>query len=205
MNIAFFDFDGTVTTGDGFLPFVHSAVPRHRIIAGTLFLTPMITGYRLGWVAARRMREGIACVAFRGRRREEVMEHGRRYAEHVLPARVRPHAAERIAWHQARGDRVVVVSASIDAYLVPWCRAHGLELICSELEARDGVCTGRYVGGDCSGPEKARRIRERYDLGQYQQVFAYGDTEEDREMLELASRQYYRWQELSLAPAPKTQ
>ena len=197
MNIAFFDFDGTVTTGDGFLPFIRVAVPQYRIVASTLCLAPLISGHYLGWVPACRMRESIAWFAFRGRPIAEVIEHGRRYAERVLPGRVRPRARQQLEWHQAQGDRVVVVSASLDAYLVPWCRAQGFELICSELEARGGICTGGYIGGDCSGPEKARRILARYDLAQYPQVFAYGDTEEDREMLGLASRRYLRWQELA--------
>lgn len=214
MNIALFDFDGTVTSGDGFLPFIRAAVPRSRVVASTLCLSPVITAHRLGWVPTRRMREIIAWFAFRGRPLAEVIEHGRRYAEQVLPARVRPRARQQLDWHQAQGDKVVVVSASLDAYLVPWCRAQGFELICSELEGRGGVCTGRYIGGDCSGPEKARRILARYDLAQYEQVFAYGDTEEDREMLGLASRRYLCWQELSpsgpvsppaLQPAPKTE
>src|SRR3954462_321371 len=130
MNIAFFDFDGTVTTGDSFLPFVRATVPQSRILAGTLYLSPLITGYRLGWVPARRMRESIAWFAFRGAARAKILEQGRRYAEQLLPGRVRPQAQERIEWHQAQGDTVVLVSASLDAYLVPWCRAQGVELIC---------------------------------------------------------------------------
>lgn len=201
MDLALFDFDGTITDGDGFLPFIHRAVSRPRVLAGTLWLSPLIAGYHAGWVSASRMRQSIAWVAFRGRAQAEVAELGERYAE-TLEQRVRPEANERIAWHQARGDRVVVVSASLDCYLVPWCRARGLELICSELELRAGVCTGRYRGGDCTGPEKARRVLERCELGAYQQVFAYGDTPEDRELLGLAQRRFFRWQELAPEPGP---
>ena len=57
----------------------------------------------------------------------------------------------------------------------------------------NGRLTGRYRGADCSGAEKARRIKERYDLTRYPIVYAYGDTEEDREMLALAHERYYRW------------
>jgi hypothetical protein len=39
--------------------------------------------------------------------------------------------------------------------------------------------------------------RERFDLGRYGTVYAYGDSAEDRGMLELARRKYYRWQEIS--------
>ena len=46
-----------------------------------------------------------------------------------------------------------------------------------------------------SGAEKARRIAERYPLDRYTTIYAYGDTSEDREMLSLAHKKYYRWQE----------
>jgi HAD superfamily hydrolase (TIGR01490 family) len=202
MDLALFDFDGTITDGDGFVPFIHRAASRPRVLAGTLWLSPLIAGYRAGWVSVSRLRQSIAWVALRGRLHAEIAAIGERYAQHALEPRVRPEASERIAWHQARGDRVVVVSASLDCYLTPWCRARGLELLCSELEVHAGVCTGRYRGRDCSGPEKARRVLERCELGAYEQVFAYGDTPEDRELLALAQRRFYRWRELTPEPSP---
>ena len=127
---------------------------------------------------------------------ESIRQVGRRYAAEVLPGVIRKQALERIQWHRGQGDTVVVVSASLDAYLTPWCHSMGVELICTELEERDGRFTGRYCQGDCSGPAKARRILERYDLSRYPVVYAYGDTSDDREMLELAHRKFYRWREI---------
>jgi len=91
----------------------------------------------------------------------------------------------------------VVVSGSLDVYLGPWCERHGMEYICTTLEERGGWLTGRYVHGDCSGAEKVRRILQRYQLARYPLVYAYGDSAEDREMLELAHKKYYRWREIS--------
>ena len=96
-----------------------------------------------------------------GRRAEDVRAHGRRYARDILPGVVRPHALERITWHKGQGDTVVVVSASLDAYVVPWCASLGVDAICTALDERDGVLTGRYAGGECSAPAKVQRIRER--------------------------------------------
>lgn len=56
--------------------------------------------------------------------------------------------------------------------------------------------TGRYRQGDCSGPTKAALIQAMFDLGNFETVYAYGDTLEDREMLNLAHRKSYRWQEI---------
>ena len=96
----------------------------------------------------------------------------------------------------ARGDRVVVVSASLDAYLEPWCRAMGVDVICSRIETRDGLLTGRYLQGDCCGEVKAQRIRDGYALTDYETIYAYGDTDEDHPMLAMADKPFFRWKPL---------
>src|SRR3982074_1150699 len=77
----------------------------------------------------------------------------------LLPANARQAALERIEWHTSQGDDVVVVSASLDVYLGPWCEGRGLDYVCTTLEERLGRLTGRCAEGDCSGAEKVRRIR----------------------------------------------
>lgn len=195
MNLALFDFDGTVTFKDTFTPFIYFASSRSRIALGTSLLGPMILGYKLGLVPTPRMRAAVARFAFRGRREAEVNEIGGRYSA-TLAAVVRPEALERIRWHQSNGDVVVMVSASLGTYLRGWCEGIGVERICTELESRNGVLSGKYAGGDCTGGEKARRVRERYDLTRYPVVYAYGDTKEDDELLSLATKPFFRWKEV---------
>ena len=109
----------------------------------------------------------------------------------LLPALLRPEMMARIAWHRARGDIVVLVSGSLDAYLRPWCDAHGLALICNRLAVVDGRCTGHYLRGD-RGEHKADDIRAAYDLSTFARVHAYGDSREDRPMLALAQERWWR-------------
>ena len=47
MNLALFDFDGTITTGDTFTPFIRYAVRPTRMVVGGLILSPVLVGYRL--------------------------------------------------------------------------------------------------------------------------------------------------------------
>jgi len=195
MDLALFDFDGTITTRDTFRPFLSFAGGRARLALGTALLGPMVVGYELGWIHASRMRAAAAYLCCRGRPEPELRELGVRYGQ-TLKRWFRSEALARIRWHKERGDTVVVVSASLRPYLEGLCRELELELVCTELEARGGVLTGRYLGGDCTGPEKARRVRAAHDLARYSTIHAYGDTREDAELLELATRRYYRWREL---------
>lgn len=202
MNLALFDFDGTLTLGDNFVPFVRLQASRRRKLVADVCLSPLVVGYKLGYFRASWMRQRAAWFAFRGRPERDVAHWGQRYAERELPANLRPEAYARLEWHRARGDTIAVVSASLEPYLAPWCRQQRLELICTRLEVRAGVCTGRYLQGDCSGAEKARRIRERFDLRRYSEVYAYGDTSEDHEMLALAHRPHLRGTEIASMRAP---
>lgn len=197
MNLALFDFDGTITEGDTFSPFLRFALGRGRAFIGGVLVSPAVLAYRLGVISASRTRPIVSRVCFQGARAAAVRSIGRRYASEVLPAGLRSNALERIQWHQQQGDTVVVVSAALDVYLAPWCEAKGLHCLCTELEEQEGRLTGRYRLGDCSGSRKAQRIRERYDLSRYPVIYGYGDTYEDQQMLELAHRKYYRWAEVS--------
>jgi HAD superfamily hydrolase (TIGR01490 family) len=200
MNLALFDFDGTITMADSFKPFLYFTASRLRLALGTAMLAPMIAGYELGLIHGSRMRAAAAWVAFRGRRESEINELGERYSER-LDALVRPEVLSKLRWHQTNGDTVVVVSASLGAYLDGWCRRAGVERISTELEAEAGVLTGRYTLGDCTGPEKARRVRQRYELARYPTIYAYGDTAEDEDLLSLGTRRFLRGHELEGAPS----
>jgi len=197
MNLALFDFDGTITSSDTWTPFMRMAVRPSRMRVAVVVLSPVIVGYRLGLLTSSKGRRAAARVGFYGEPAEVIRRHGQRYASTALPGTLQPQAMERLEWHRSQGDEVVVVSASLDAYLIPWCAERRLACICTTLEERAGRLTGRYVDGDCTGAEKVRRIRARYDLSRYRAIYAYGDSGEDRELLSLAHRKFYRWQEIT--------
>ncbi|MBD8898766.1 HAD family hydrolase [Rhodanobacter sp. DHG33] len=192
MNLALFDFDGTVTTRETMSDFVRRAATPLRRVLGIPVFAPMLAGYKMGLVAGTTIRHTVTAFGFRGMPALHAHAAGGRFADEYIPGVLRPEAMQRIAWHQAQGDKVVLVSGGFDFYLAPWCRQHGLELICSTLEIRGDRLTGRYRGAQCVGEEKARRVRERYDLAAYGQCYAYGDTHEDEAMLALAQRKFYR-------------
>jgi HAD superfamily hydrolase (TIGR01490 family) len=197
MNLALFDFDGTITHKEMFADFMRFAVSRRRRMLGAPVFAPMLVGYKLGVISGNAIRARVVSFGLRGTRVDHVREMGRRFSDEVLPTVLRPLALERIQWHRSQGDRVMVVSGALDIYLEHWCRTHGLDLICSRLEIVDGLLTGRYNGLQCVGAEKSRRVREACELKRFPLVYAYGDTKEDLDMLGMADRKYYRWQELA--------
>ena len=197
MNLALFDFDGTITATDSFVPFIRRAVSPTRQMLGWVVLLPIIVAYKAGVISASRTRATIVSFGLRGRREDEVRDIGVTYAIEVLPKTIRPKAMDRIEWHKSQGDDIVVVSATPNVYLEEWCRRTNLAVICTQLESCGGILTGRYVGGDCTGLEKTSRLLKKYDLKSYKTIYAYGDTSEDDDLLSLADKKIYRWQEIS--------
>lgn len=196
MNLALFDFDGTLTERELFGEFLALSVPPVRLALGRLLLAPLVLGYRAGLLSGSLVRACAVRIGFSGADQARIEAVGRRFSEQVVPDALRPMAMARMRWHLDQGDTVVVVSGAFNVYLTHWCRAQGVDLLCSSLEAHDGILTGRYLGAQCVGMEKARRVGERYRLKDYAAVYAYGDTPEDRDMLALANRRWYRWVEL---------
>src|SRR5438034_6194507 len=103
MNLALFDFDGTITEGDTFSAFLRFAVRRRRIMLGAVPLSPVVLLYRLGLISARHARPIVSRIGFQGEPADLVRQVGRRFAADVLPRTVRRHALERIDWHRAQG------------------------------------------------------------------------------------------------------
>lgn len=119
-NLALFDFDGTITSNDNFTPFIYFAVQPKRLAVGKIVLSPLLLAYKLGLLSASKMRQCVAGFGFRGRTAVDIQQLGLNYSREEVPKFIRPQALERIKWHKTQGDLIVVVSASLDVYLLDW-------------------------------------------------------------------------------------
>ncbi|WP_035387371.1 HAD-IB family hydrolase [Ferrimonas senticii] len=185
--LALFDFDGTLTHNDNFSAFLYFATPSWRLLLGLPVLLPLKWLWRSGVLSSAITRRIVTAIAYSGRRQTTLEGLGRRYIAERTPQIFRPELLARLQQHQQRGDTVVLVSASLDCYLAPLCRQLGIELLCSELHYLGGIASGIYQNGDCANHYKAKRIQQRFDLSQFDSIYAYGDSDEDRPMLALAS------------------
>ncbi len=106
-------------------------------------------------------------------------------AEVTLP-RIAPAGRERIAWHRDQGHRVILLTGAPDFLAEPVARHLGIqEVICLELERRDGRFTGRLASPHPYGERKATLALERCrSLGEDPgEAYAYGDHVTDGALL----------------------
>jgi len=186
MKIAFFDFDGTITTRDSFIDFLIYATGYLNFILGIFILSPALLAFKCNLIPNWRAKEIVLSHFFKSWDLEKFRALASKYARERLPRIIRTTSMQRIAWHKSQGDRVVVVTAAIDCWIIDWCDRHGLDLLATRLEVADGRLTGRLATKNCYGQEKVRRIKAAYNLEEFSQIYAYGDSPGDSEMLALA-------------------
>lgn len=190
-KLALFDFDGTITYGDSFNHFLKYSNTKTKYYVNFLILLPILIGFKLKLIGNQKAKEIVLGWFYGGMQYADFSELSRYYSLHVLPEILKKDAMEKIKWHQKEGHRVVIVSASIEEWLGPWCDENKLELICSKMEAKDGKVTGKLATKNNMGAEKVSRINKYLKLTDFEYIYAYGDTKGDIPMLALANEQYY--------------
>ncbi|MCU1360801.1 MAG: hypothetical protein JWN99_2090 [Ilumatobacteraceae bacterium] len=189
--VAAFDVDGTLTVRDCVRPFLERLGGR-RSIATAMARRPVET-VRGG---LRRDRDALKDVVvggvYRGRSVAAVAAAGREFAHSVTERMLRDDTLGRLRWHQRMGHRTIFVSASLASYLEPLAQNLGVErALCTDVATdlgRADVYAGRLAGPNCRAQEKLVRLRQwldEEDIGEAE-IWAYGDSRGDREMLAAA-------------------
>lgn len=197
LNLALFDFDGTLYPKDSFTGFIFYTLSKRHIVKKGLKILPWIHAYYLKLYPAHAMRARLFQSMFKGIAADFVQNLAQEYALQ-LTQNLDQNLLQQLRLHQQQGDHIVLVSASIDLYLVPICEFLNIELICTATEIKDGLLTGHYSSADCSCEQKKLRILQQYNLEDYQYIYAFGNSEEDLDMLSLADHPYMMGENKSL-------
>jgi len=192
MNIAFFDFDGTITKKDTLIDFIKYSVGERNYYLGMFVNLPMLLRFKLKLLPNDEAKQRLLAYFFGNWSEDRFKEAAYNYSLNEIDKIVKKSALEKIDRHKKDGDMVVVVSASLECWLKPWCEKENLDLICTKMRFDEGKVSGRFLGKNCHGQEKANRIKENFDLKEFDKIYAYGDSSGDRQMLELSSYPNYR-------------
>ena len=191
-EIAFFDFDGTITTKDTLAEFIKFSRGSMLFYLGFLFNFHHLIGFKLKLISNQSAKEKILRFFFYNTPLEKFEHLCHAFSRNVLPQLIRAAALQEIKRLQKLDVVIVVVSASPENWIKNWAEQNNIEVIASRLEVDEGKITGKILGKNCQGDEKVTRIREAYDLSKYHIVAAYGDSQGDKPMLQLATHSYYK-------------
>lgn len=191
-RLALFDFDGTITTKDTLIEFIRYYHGNTKLLTGFLILSPILVSYKVGIIPNWKAKEILLRYFFHGEPVSEFNEKCTTFAKICIPKLLRPQAINTIETHLKNNDEVVVVSASPENWVKPWCDAQNIKCLATQLEISNDIITGKISGKNCHGPEKVTRIKSCLELSSFDEIFAYGDTSGDKPMLALAHRKYYK-------------
>jgi len=191
-RLVLFDFDGTITGKDTLAEIMiyYRGSLRYRL--GLIALAPILALYLLKLIPNWKAKQILLGWFFKGENEKIFNKRCTEFSLKVIPTLIRPKALEMINHYKATGATVAVVSASAENWVKPWCDRLGLTCLATKLEVSKQTVTGRIAGKNCHGSEKVCRITEKFALGEFDEIIAYGDTPGDREMLALAHQQFYK-------------
>lgn len=192
-KLALFDFDGTITTKDSFLEFLKFHKGGLNFLFGFALLSPYLVAMKLGLIPNWKAKEIVLKYFLNGLSVEDMKNVSADFSAKIIPRLLRSRAMDQIKKHQENGDDIYIVSASAEDWLKPWCNQIGIKLIGTRLEIIDEKITGRIDGNNCYGQEKVERVKAEIDISKYSEIYVYGDSRGDKEMLALAHYPHYKY------------
>lgn len=179
-GIAVFDLDGTVTRRDTFVPYLRGWLRRHAARWPRLALAAAMVRYLSTGCDRGRLKSDLLRVCMGGATRTEVDAWSDAFVAGLDAASLCPGALAAIARHRAGGDRLVLLSASVDLYVPRIGARLGFDqTICTGVAWRDGRLDGGLTTANRRGDEKRRCIvglRQRFPGAR---LTAYGNSRSD--------------------------
>ena len=189
MQIALFDLDGTITYRDTLLPFLlGKLVRRPWQLLRLIRVLPAALRYLLDRDRGH-LKGALLHATLHGSTRTDLTPWVDEFASQTVAQRVMPGARIAIDRHRRAGDRLVLMSASVDLYVPKLGALLGFDaVICTQVQWFGEVLDGRLAGENCRGEEKSRQLaglRERHPGAS---IVAYGNSLSDVPHLLLSER-----------------
>ncbi len=159
--VAAFDLDGTLTEGGSVFGWLCAVAGRWRATFEVTRIAPrMLWAAIAGGSAADATKERLFTAVLGGAEADHVRAVSHEYAARHYRKHLRPVVKRQLEWHRSLGHRIVIVSASPEAYVRPLGHLLGVdEVLATRLEVdNDERLTGHYEGLNCRGFEKYSRL-----------------------------------------------
>lgn len=187
-RIAFFDFDGTITTKDTFKEFAIFAVGKVKFIHCLLLSAHNILAWKLGVKSNSYAKEKLFGRLYGGMPLDIFNDKCQQFSQHIETI-LKNDTIAKLKHHQQQDDYTTIVSASIENWIKPWAQLHNINMVlATQIEVdENGILTGRFSTPNCHGKEKANKIISSFPEIHKLVSYAYGDSSGDKDMFDLVT------------------
>lgn len=147
--LAVFDFDGTITRHDSFVPFLKFAFGQRAFSVRMARLVLPSIGYLAKRVTRDELKGRLIKAFLSGVEVQWLQQKAEAFCQSHWSRLMRPAALESIAAEIDKGAIVTLCSASPAMVLQPFADRLKVELIGTNLEVIDGKLTGLIEGSNC--------------------------------------------------------
>jgi phosphatidylglycerophosphatase C len=190
MQLAVFDLDGTITRHDTLAQYVFGFLRRHpwRLLGLPLVL-PALIRFALKLADHGELKAAFVRYTLGGCSRAQIEAWNATFVPALLRTGVFAAALDRIAGHAAGGDRLVLMSASVDLYVPAIARALGFaETICTGVRWSGDRLHGALTTPNRRGLEKVHCFEALKKAHPGLPTAAYGNAGSDLPHLRLADQ-----------------
>jgi HAD superfamily hydrolase (TIGR01490 family) len=180
-RLAVFDLDGTITRHDTLVPYLIGYARRHPAGLWRLWRLPFtLARYALGLSDRGRLKSSLIRQVMLGASRARVDAWSEEFCRSRLPSLLIPGALAAIERHRMAGDRLVLLSASVDLYVPAIARKLGFaETICTGVSWSGDRLEGRLTTPNRRDEEKLRCIERLRATHPGAAIAAYGNATSD--------------------------
>ncbi len=185
-ELCIFDFDGTLTRKDTFIEFSKYVVGKKKTIITLLLFSPLLIGMKLHIINNGWLKQSIFSFLYNGMPYKVFKEKGQLFAKEISTFE-NEQIIKILKEKQTSRITIIVISASVYEWVAPWCKKNNIDnIICTNIEVKNDMLTGRFSTPNCYGQEKVvRLINTIGDLKKYH-ITVYGDSNGDRELFKIA-------------------
>lgn len=193
MKLYAFDFDGTITTKDTFIAFIRFVKGDLRTFLGLLLYAPILIMMKLKLYPNWKAKQQLFTYFFKGMNMKEFKLKCNEFARHNKTL-IRPLALIEIQKALKEGEKVIIITASIDMWVRPFFSEldKNIHIVGTKIEEKEGKVTGHFVTRNCYGAEKVNRLKEIMPNRNSYELISYGDSRGDKELLEYADKGYFK-------------
>jgi len=192
MKIVAFDFDGTITTKDTLFEFIKFTKGKYKLLWGLVLYSPLLVLSIINLFSRSKTKELLFSHFYKGTSLKQFNKWGEGFINYLSPL-IRPGAIEEIKKELKNESVVLIISASLENWILPWAVTQGIHIVISTRPEIDDAekLTGNFASLNCSGQEKVNRLLELFPERNSYELWAYGDSKGDKQLIEFADKGWY--------------